>query len=40
MLARPRTCQRSVSSLQPTAATLNRRLKAQFDPHGIFNPED
>jgi glycolate oxidase FAD binding subunit len=24
--------------LQPTAATLNRRLKAQFDPHGIFNP--
>jgi glycolate oxidase FAD binding subunit len=24
--------------LQPTSATLNRRLKAQFDPHGIFNP--
>jgi glycolate oxidase FAD binding subunit len=24
--------------LQPTAATLNRRLKDQFDPHGIFNP--
>jgi glycolate oxidase FAD binding subunit len=24
--------------LQPTSATLNRRLKGQFDPHGIFNP--
>ena len=24
--------------LQPTAATLNGRLKSQFDPHGIFNP--
>ena len=24
--------------LQPTSAILNRRLKAQFDPHGIFNP--
>jgi glycolate oxidase FAD binding subunit len=24
--------------LQPTSATLNRRLKAQFDPRGIFNP--
>jgi glycolate oxidase FAD binding subunit len=24
--------------LQPAAATLNRRLKAQFDPNGIFNP--
>jgi glycolate oxidase FAD binding subunit len=24
--------------LQPTAATLHRRLKEHFDPHGIFNP--
>jgi glycolate oxidase FAD binding subunit len=24
--------------LPSTSATLNRRLKAQFDPHGIFNP--
>jgi glycolate oxidase FAD binding subunit len=24
--------------LQPTVATLHRRLKQQFDPHGIFNP--
>jgi glycolate oxidase FAD binding subunit len=24
--------------LQPTAATLHRRLKERFDPHGIFNP--
>jgi glycolate oxidase FAD binding subunit len=24
--------------LQPTSAPLNRRLKSQFDPHGIFNP--
>jgi glycolate oxidase FAD binding subunit len=24
--------------LQPTAATLHRRLKDRFDPHGIFNP--
>lgn len=24
--------------LQPTAATLTRRLKNRFDPHGIFNP--
>jgi glycolate oxidase FAD binding subunit len=24
--------------LQPTVATLTRRLKDRFDPHGIFNP--
>jgi glycolate oxidase FAD binding subunit len=24
--------------LQPAIATLHRRLKARFDPHGIFNP--
>jgi len=24
--------------LQPTVATLHRRLKDRFDPHGIFNP--
>jgi glycolate oxidase FAD binding subunit len=24
--------------LQPTSATLTRRLKDRFDPHGIFNP--
>lgn len=24
--------------LQPTVATLHRRLKERFDPHGIFNP--
>jgi glycolate oxidase FAD binding subunit len=24
--------------LQPTLATLHRRLKERFDPHGIFNP--
>ena len=24
--------------LQPTIATLHRRLKDRFDPHGIFNP--
>ena len=24
--------------LRPTVATLHRRLKQQFDPHGIFNP--
>lgn len=24
--------------LQPTVATLTRRLKNRFDPHGIFNP--
>jgi glycolate oxidase FAD binding subunit len=24
--------------LQPAAATLHRRLKERFDPHGIFNP--
>jgi glycolate oxidase FAD binding subunit len=24
--------------LQPTVAALHRRLKQQFDPHGIFNP--
>jgi glycolate oxidase FAD binding subunit len=24
--------------LQPTVATLTRRLKDRFDSHGIFNP--
>jgi glycolate oxidase FAD binding subunit len=38
MLWRGRTGEPMFHPLAPATLELHRRLKRQFDPHGIFNP--